>query len=462
MRFIASAPVAQRINTRLPAGRTVRDLRLVQARATVQPLAEVPEADRARIAAAADAARDALATAGGPPLITDGEPTKMLVTAWMCHEGRNNNGLFFVREELPDAAAKIKAPNVLPMDWNHSAVLGWSFDQKAIGVWFSAEYAFDPRARDGAGAWGLLAQGVMWAWAFPEYADTMLAEQERHGHLEFSMACLPTSTELVTDASGRYEIAHHPVFFTLSALDVPPADPDARGRGQEGSYDADTHATQRRDLLSAADAPASGAVAADPAHPQEDAPMADQNPLEARVAELSSQLETLTTQLTDNGAAVATATGRATAAEAQVAELTAQLAEARTAADALRTELEAAQASAATLQTTLETAQARVAEFEARDAEAAADRRLATRIAELPEAYRAAHAKRPEADRQVVETRWRNANDEQWAAIKGDLAVVSGLRPVDYLRLSRDEGDTALPAGTATAGLSALMDKVLS
>lgn len=463
MRFLASAATAARINARLPEGRTVRDLRLVQARATVQPLAAVPEADRARIAAAAEAV---LETAGGPPLITDGEPTKMLVTAWMCHEGRNTNGLFFVREELPAAAAKIKAPNVLPMDWNHSAVLGWSFDQKAIGVWLSAEYAFDPRARGGQGAWGILAQGVMWAWAFPDYADTMLAEQERHGHLEFSMACLPTTTEVGQDETGRFEIAHHPVFFTLSALDVPPADPDCLGTGQEGAYDADTHAEQRRRMTHAASA---GAAATDPGHPQEDIAMPDPNPLEARVAELSTQLDEARTAA---AASAASATGaaaeaaeraaRVAALEAEVADLTARVAEARTATDAVRAELEAANAASAALQEQLTAAQARVATFEAAEAEAAATQRLAARIAELPEAYRAAHARRPEAERTAVETRWRNASDEQWVAIQADLAVVGGLKAVDYLRLSHDEGGTALPAGGTPTGLDALFDRALS
>jgi len=164
------------------------------------------------------------------PMVTDGEPTKLLVTAWMVHEGKNNNNLVFRAEDLRPAAEKLTSPNLLPMDWNHSAVVPKDGASKAIGVWYSAEALYDENAYEGRGALGIQAKGIVWAWAFPEYAAEMLASQRERGFVEFSMACIPTAVESGRDMDGPYEIAVEPVFFTLSALNVPPADPDATGQ----------------------------------------------------------------------------------------------------------------------------------------------------------------------------------------------------------------------------------------
>jgi hypothetical protein len=167
--------------------------------------------------------------AGFIPLKTSGEPTKLLVTSWMVHEGKNNNNLVFRAEDFASAAERISAPNILPMDWNHSAVLHKEGVPKAIGVWYSAEAKFDEAAYEGRGAHGILAKGIVWAWAFPEYAQEMLEQQRQRGYIEFSMACIPNQVERGRDQNGPYEVAIEPVFFTLSALDMPPGDPDAKG-----------------------------------------------------------------------------------------------------------------------------------------------------------------------------------------------------------------------------------------
>lgn len=195
-------------------------VRIITAHATVTLLDQDP----------ALSTEQATRIAAWMPKVTNGEPTKLKVSTWMAHAGRNNNGLVFREEDLATAAAKIAAPNLLPMDWNHSAVVESWGEPKAIGVWYAAEAKWNPDAKNGAGAMGIWAEGVVWAWAFPEKAAQMIAMQEQKGYVEFSMACIPTQTVVGKDADGPYEIAIEPVFFTHSALDMPPADPDAKGQ----------------------------------------------------------------------------------------------------------------------------------------------------------------------------------------------------------------------------------------
>ena len=162
----------------------------------------------------------AMQVASWMPMVTEGEPTKLLITSWLAHEGINNNRLGFRADDLAAAAAKIVPPNVLPMDWNHSAIFQQYDIPKAIGVWYAAEAKWNPAAKNGAGAQGIEARGVVWAWAFPEQATEMLAMQQAREYVEFSMACIPTRSETGQDEEGYYEMAIEPVFFTLSALNV--------------------------------------------------------------------------------------------------------------------------------------------------------------------------------------------------------------------------------------------------
>lgn len=199
-----------------------QQVRFITARAVVEEITQTTPDDAV--------IQRAMQTAAYVPMVTDGEPTKLLVTAWMVHEGKNNNNLVFRSEDLEAAAKKIAPPNFLPMDWNHSAVIPAEGVPKAIGVWYSAEARFDPMAYEGRGAEGIQAKGVVWAWAFPEHAAEMMKIQQERGFIEFSMACIPAKTERGRDQNGAYEVAIEPVFFTLSALNVPPGDPDAKGK----------------------------------------------------------------------------------------------------------------------------------------------------------------------------------------------------------------------------------------
>src|SRR5690348_8759993 len=134
------------------------------------------------------------------------------------------------------------------MDFNHSAVRSFSDEPKMVGVWHQASFAFDPNAdngKGGKGLYGLLAKGTMFAWAFPEHATALLGEQARSGKVEVSMACIPTASETGRDDNGSYEILHKPVFFTVSLLDVPPADKDAAAQVTEDPDANDDDMMQR-------------------------------------------------------------------------------------------------------------------------------------------------------------------------------------------------------------------------
>jgi hypothetical protein len=120
-----------------------------------------------------------------------------------------------------------------------------------IGVWTKLDYAFDQKAVDGQGAWGILAEGVMFAWAYPEIADQMLAEQGRNETVDFSMACIPSSVEFGEIDGKRAAILHNPIFFTLSALDVPPGDKDAVGVVKEGDDSENVEQNLKQQLTGA-------------------------------------------------------------------------------------------------------------------------------------------------------------------------------------------------------------------
>lgn len=232
-----SAELKKKLAPLVPAGYDVENLRVLAVTGSVNEVADLRPEEQQVIAEE---------LAKGPAPITDGQPTVMRVVAWMCHEGVNRNRDSFLKEELQLAAAKISTRNPIVMDWNHAAVIGGP--GRVIGVWTKADYAFDAKAKDGQGAWGILAEGVMFAWAYPDITNAMLAEQQRNGTVDFSMACIPASVEFGRDENGPYAVLHNPVFFTLSALDVPPADPDAVGVTKEGDNSEGVEAELRKQL----------------------------------------------------------------------------------------------------------------------------------------------------------------------------------------------------------------------
>lgn len=404
--------------------------------------------------------------AGGPPLITNGKPTVIRFVAWMAHASGdpekpyiNANRLAFVKEELYPAAAAIGGVNPLVMDWNHSAVRPTMDAQKVIGVWHSATVAFNEAAQ----AWGILAQGVMFAWAHPEIANEMLADQQRLGHVRFSMACISTNLEQKADEGGSFMIGHNPVFFTLSGLGVNNADVHANGIGEEGSDDPNLEHELTQKLTQST---ASTAVSDDDEETissiaarillrmkrlaeQEDytteprilAASNEENPTMTpeQIAALEASVELLTSRIAELERLVSETEARAVAAETSVAEL-------ETARDANAVTLEAANAEIVRLSEELETASSRLAEIDAAAAAASAEALVASRLAGLPEAFQKAFEKKSDESKARLKDKWKSMNDDDFNFyVSEELLVNVGEMKVGYVERSAKEG--VLPSG---------------
>lgn len=389
--------------------------------------------------------------ASRPALLTDGKPTVMRTVAWLAHASAdsakpyiNENRLAFVQAEFSEAAGKISATSPLVMDWNHSATRGFmSDDPKVIGVWTRAEVAFD----QAAGSWGILASGVVFSWLFPDIADAMLAEQSRLGHVRFSMACLSRSIEIAKDDNGPFEIAHNPTFFTLSALDVPPADPNCIGLGEEGSSDPNLE-NKLRDELKAADIEATKSVRdrlmdllAASATPQ-----VSDSPQERT---MDKELETLTASLATATETVSTLTARVAELEAAAVEAeethSMRVAELEAARDGAMAELANANTEIERVAGELQTASTRIAEIEAAEAENAKKALVEVRMASLPEAFVTALEAKDETVREKIVGRIAAMTDEDFEFYKNEELGVAGMK-VSYVDRSNAEGQ--LPNGS--------------
>lgn len=464
-----SAELKIALEARLPAGLTLANLRSAEARVVSIESVAVASAGIAKLAM----------ERAGPPMITDGKPTILRVVAWLAHEGINNNRLAFVKADLVQAAAKIVAPNFLPMDFNHSAVGGGFGDapQKAIGVWYEASVQEDPETKTP----GILATGMMWAWLNPTLATKLLAEQARKGRMDFSMACICGQVTRASNDDGPYEVAGDTTFMTLSALDVPPADAAATGLGTEASTSADPNLENeyKKKLLEKASAGAVPVlVTAAEIVPTSTAPNAA-DPTGAQMEELIAQLKELSAAASklalkpdaDNKviiealqAAVDKAVGGVTATFGNVTlleeqntltlnlakDLQAKLDTANTVIDALKAEVATANAEIARIGGEFTAATAKLTAFEAAELEKAAVAKLIARIETLPEAYREAFAKRPADEQTAAKTRWAKMTDEEWTAHLADI----GLIPVARSYLARSSEGLLPTAGVRQDGKS--------
>ncbi len=444
----------------------------------------------------------------GPPLInTDGNPTILRVSAWMAHADIvNRNGAMFVHDELEALASTLwKAPNLGVMDWNHSALIPWEDSPEVIGVWYGAEFAFDDIADDGRGAFGLHVTGIQWAWLFPEQADSMIAEQERNGTVNFSMAAIPKTVEFRDDAI----VLHDPVFLTNSALDRPPADADAVGRvtedpnmspedlkeqlltraasagpaqtsgfAQVGDLTyvpsvVTTAATTTTDFSINGDStiwssdeitwsiPAQTVVATT----IEESTMDDdtRERLEAQLEEAEQKLADLTrNKATDE------LTEQLDVAEADVARLLEEnealatsLTEAETSKEALAGQIEEANVKIEELTAANVELSEAVAAFEAIQAETDLAELLDNRISELPDHFQEAHAKRDAESRERVEKKWANMDDETWEVYKTDELLAYATASVKSLEDRTDDEGGALAIGAKPGSQKAKLTALL-
>lgn len=142
------------------------------------------------------------------PVGANNQPRVLQISAWICHAGyANRNGYDFDEAGLRASVESglFKAPFVGMIDWNH--------DFTAIGAWHDAEFKYDPQAK----AMGILAHGTIWSWRYETQANTLLAMQQRQGHIDVSVSCLfKKGTVNRNDRGGSTITIHDPVFLTTS------------------------------------------------------------------------------------------------------------------------------------------------------------------------------------------------------------------------------------------------------
>lgn len=388
-----------------------------------------------------EAFRRALREASVSPVGANGKPRMLKLTAWIAHAGKaNRNRDAFLEEDLKAAVEErlFAAPYFGMVDYNH--------DFNLYGVWYQTKFAYDPSAE----AYGIVAEGAIFAWRFEELADKMLAMQARQGFIDVSMACLPGSVEFAEDDLGTYAILRNPVFFTTSVLDVDPADPKARALGTE---DTDELPGEREvDLLTLSSATDLEPVGSN------DPKMEDTMDLEKIVAalrevvaednqarmeplvEAAQRLPVVEGELEDTKAALATATEASAALQASVEELTTARDEAVLAANTAKAELEAQTEE-------LEALRQYKAEVEAQEAAARRDAIREARLAELSEAARAEFDALEEEVRERLLTRWED--DAEWQVAR--VALVSAAKRNKYEQASDKEGRLAPGAGEQDA-----------
>lgn len=397
-------------------------------------------------------------TAATDPLFgTNGKPRMLRVSLWMAHaDVANRNGDGFHAADLRAAVAKGLAEPGTPLmlDFDHG------FDP--IGVWYKAQYTHNPKANYHGvlGHDGVLLEGVIFAWRYAEIADRMLADQSRQGFVEGSMACMGSGYEKGTDKFGDsvYWI-NDPVFFTCSVLDVPPADPSAKGLVSENPDE--TPEERERALKAASQIPEGVAdpmeqwvmdlsAAADLATAEEEA----MKELENLIAAFKAVMGEVTSEQTEQIRALLQAVASNPALEAQVAELTASLeaAEARAvAAEAQVAELETAaterELQSGLIQEQLTAAQAELVVF--REAQAEAERVAAeaaavalreARLAQLPATVQAKLEEMDEEKREKVIAKWLAEDEETWNEVTLAALTVGQESAPDYVGRSKEEG----------------------
>ena len=409
---------------RVPEGYDVANLVLVPVHATaeVEEIEARPRHDKAEM-----------------PLMDEaGRPTRLKIDAWMAHaDVPNLNRQMFMAEDLEKFASGFQTmPDYLVMDWNHSAVMPWRDGPKAIGAWHDVRWERDPAASNGRGAMGLRATGIQWAWLFPEQANILMGEQARNGYAAFSMAAIAKRKSYQTDPATGQEVTilHEPVFFTLSALDVLPADPDARGH-------------------------VSMANAAPAAKPSEEASM-PQSDVD-KVIELTEALTLSEQTVKTLEEEIAGLKGTISTLEATVAERDTALAEMTTNRDALVAEAETTTQALADALEKLTAMTAQLDEIRvAKEAEESA-RTLAARLESLPESFRTAHASRSEEQRTKIEEKWKALSDAEWEEYKAE-ELLFGFEKASlrYTERSNAEGGRLPQGGTAEVDLKSRAKRI--
>jgi hypothetical protein len=337
-----------------------------------------------------------------PSPVVNGKPRMLHVSAWIAHEGPNDNNDAFVKEELD----LVVANGLFGDAW--AGIIDFNHDHSPIGYWYSAQFLFDEVAQK----WGILAHGAVWAWLFPEVADEMLLIQQRDQTIKVSMMALTNRLELISSGDTVIAVIHDPIFVGASLLNVTPGDPSADGLVFEDPTDADREQRRQQLMERAAQFKEDNKMEETLSQILAALPQVSEEIRDAIVA----QADQIRSEVAQHEARVAELTDALSASEDRVAELETIVEERNVAIESARTENEAL----ATLVTELE---GRVAEFV--EAAMAAERlaRAESRFNELPEAVRTRIASRPAETQTRLRERWADMSDDEWADTKEELSI---------------------------------------
>lgn len=419
------------------------NLRLIEAKAQVEKMtpADLTPQEQAHLAAVEEMIQ------ARSPVTEDGKPVMMKLSAWIAHDGpANANGDAFLGEDLEKVVAGglFSPPHVGMVDFNH--------DFFPYGVWFSSSYELDPQA----GQMGILVEGTLFAWRFPEMADKLLAEQARNGFVAVSMACIAKYIETKYNAETERQeyVLREPTFLTASFLDVAPADPN--GRGGVSEDEESTHESRVEEINQALlNLFAASAEASATATTQEDEMDLEKiiEALREALGETASEHVAELKEALKDAAKVPALQDKIASLEAELETAKEELEAAQVEVEAKATALEAKATEMAELAASLEEVTAERDEMKAEKEAAELARVREERLEKLPKAYRTALDARDEEVREKMVARLVTLSDEDFDAEVETLSesFTTDKKP-GLTELSKEEGLLPTPSGAGKGG----------
>lgn len=353
-------------------------------------------------------------TTASTPMVVDGRPRMLHVSGFIAHEGVNRNRDGFVAEDLETVVNEkrlFKAPYGGMIDVHH--------DFNPVGFWYSSEYLEDPTT----GSMGIMAHGAIWAWRFPDLADSIIAEVSRSGSIALSMSALAKSSDMQYEfgADGEMNsIMRNPVFIaTTILLDEEPGDAHARGLVAEDPRQH-TNKQLKEELLLASATNEEEKTMIEDLKPLLAESLGDQ--ADAVVSKISSIFETKFQEIENK---LAERDSSLEEANSQIATLTAEV-------ESLNTQLEEKEVALQALSEEKSTVDAAVVELEAGienyrkvEEQQAFEAKKAARLAEISESVIAKLDERDEEVRDAIVTRWASQSDDEWETTKEELSLAA-------------------------------------
>lgn len=387
--------------------------------------------------------------AGSNSPVVDGRPRMLHVTAFIVHEGFNNNRDGFIATELQEI---VTAKNLF--QGPYAGMIDVKHDHSPIGVWYDAELQRNPSN----GLLGILAHGAIWAWRFPEITDAILAQQHRDGFVRVSMSALAKTSDLefVKEGGISSTILHNPVFLGATMLiDESPGDSHATGFTDEDPQNMMDKDARVNKILTEK-------VASEHNVPKEEPIMLDElKPILSQ--ELGDNADRVINQVTDvintslDGVKADLAARDASLEEAneKISGLEARIAELETQAEEASVALKAAGEEKTALSEKITTLEGELEEFRIAEAARVLKEVREARLAEVDEAVRKALLEKDEEVSERIISSWANMTEEEWEARKEEFSLVTEASASTNSSNKEDNGVTSLlPGTTGTSGNS--------